>query len=605
MSAFFLLSLLTLAACGGTVPPPTTPTPTTCNTTPAPANSGPSQTLSTDNHIYTIKTQTIPVPQVTRFWRAGTIVITLVSTCGSFSIKNQQATSNRINGEVQAIFNKLLLPNESVHETSVAPLEDNTGLPGFIWLGNTATLFLYIQTQQNGSPTLTPIGDDNLEKAVNVLNNNNVILQSSPINIDPTLTVVINSASPDWLSEGGGGGYTGGHPDGPPDQAVNDKATATTCNSSSGPTVYVLDTAYPLGAASAHVTTSHPVALNTVSISADLRPTAPPNSPGCDTFLDMADATQEMDVQLADSPLDDFRLKIFNPYSVNPLEFQEHGLFISALIHHIAPQASIRLIRVLNDWGAGDLQALFYGFSLILNGGQKGAIVNMSLGVLPPLVCLENIWDATTSDNSSQIDNFTYWEARYAGTQNSPLVNFTHCNGDLTQTVAKDPNTRRLYNSLALMIHQLAKEGDILVAASGNESTGIVPPLGAELPAALCDVIAVGATTGIVGSNWHYSPGTPLAGFSNAPYFAGTSCLSFNPASNSLQISNSGANHAVIAVGVGICSLLLHATSDRLGAPAGLALWKGTSFSTAIISGNLAKNGGALPVTLNETQPCG
>lgn len=607
MSAFLLLSLLTLAACGGSVPPPTTPTPTTCNRTPAPVSTGLSLTLSADNHIYTIKTATTRIPQVTRFWRAGTVVITLVSTCGSFLRSNQQETSIRIKDEVQTIYNKLLLPNGSLHETSVAPLEDNTGLPGFISLGNTATLFLSIQTQQNGSPTpaLTPIGDDNLEKAVNVLNNNNVILKSSPINIDPTLTVVINSASPDWLSEGGGGGYTGGHPDGPPEQATNDKATATTCNSSSGPTVYVLDTAYPLGAASAHVTTSRPVALNTVSVPSNLRPTAPSSSPGCDTFLDMADTTQEMDVRLADAPTDDLGLKIFNPYSTNPLELQEHGLFISALIHHIAPQASIRLIRVLNDWGVGDLQSLFYGFSLILNDGQKGAIVNMSLGVLPPLACLESIWDSTTSDNPSQIDNFSNWETHFAGTLNSPLVNFTHCNRDLTGTITKDPNTRRLYNALGLMVHQLAQEGDILVAASGNDSKGIVPPFGAELPAALCDVIAVGATTSPVAGNWSYSSGTSLADFSNIPYFAGTSCLNYNSASNSLQISGSPPNHAVIAVGVNVCSLLLHGDNDRLGAPAGLALWQGTSFSTAIISGNLAKNGKVLPTTLDETQPCG
>lgn len=604
MAAFLLLSILTLAACGGSVPPPTTLTPTTCSTTPAPLSSGPSQTLSTDNHIYALKTKTALMPQVTRFWRAGIVVITLVPTCGSFSKSNQQETSNRIRGEVQAIFNKFLLPNRSVRETTVAPLEDNTGLPGFISLRNTAALFLSIQTQQNGSPTTAPIGDDNLERAVNVLNNNNVIMKSSPINIDPTLTVVINSASPDWLSEGGGGGYTGGHPDGPPEQAVNEKAMATTCKSGSGPTVYVLDTAYPLGASS-HITTPAPVALNTVSIPASLRPTAPLNSPGCDTFLDMADSTQEMDVRLADAPTDDLGLKIFNPYSTNPLELQEHGLFISALIHHIAPQASIRLIRVLNDWGVGDLQALFYGFSLIMNGGQEGAIVNMSLGVLPPPACLKNIWDSSTNDNPSQSDSFSNWVANYAGTQNNPLVDFTHCNGDVTQTFAKDPDTRRLYNALGLMIHALAKDGNTLVAASGNDSTGIVPPFGAELPAALCDVIAVGATKSPVGSNWRYSSGVALANFSNLPYFTGTSCLSFNSASNSLQVSSSGPNHAVIAVGVLVCSLLLHATSDRLGAPAGLANWNGTSFSTAIISGNLAKNGKVLPSILDETQPCG
>ena len=37
----------------------------------------------------------------------------------------------------------------------------------------------------------------------------------------------------------------------------------------------------------------------------------------------------------------------------------DHGLFIAGLIRDIAPKASIRLIRILNDLGGGDLYNLF------------------------------------------------------------------------------------------------------------------------------------------------------------------------------------------------------------------------------------------------------
>ena len=451
-------------------------------------------------------------------------------------------------------------------------------------IGSTLALFLTLIVDfKNGSSAL--LGDSNLVKAVNTINNN------LPILIDQSPVVFIDSASPDWLTAGGGGGFSGGHPDGDP--SGTNASWSTSCASGRGPVVYVLDTAHPLGVdGSGHPFHTGGTALlaNAIpTITSSLVPDAPAATPTCGFSRDIGASVLETDTVLDDGS--DFGLRIFNPNSVNPNEFREHGLFVSEIIHHIAPLAHIRLIRVLNDWGVGDLQALFNGFQLISNENMRGAIVNLSLGLAPPPKCLQSIWD-----------NLASWENQFGGTKNQPQANIGACNGDVDEII-NNSNLSRLYSPLGLVINGLAQvTGDHLTAAAGNDSTAF----GAELPAAFCDVIAVGATRVKAGDDWSFEPGTKLAQFSNVPYFDGGDCLGINARSGALfeQEPSGKQDQAVVAVGVDICSLLLHGKSDPPGRAKGLADWQGTSFSTAIVSGNLASNGGVLPPTLNESLPC-
>ncbi len=356
--------------------------------------------------------------------------------------------------------------------------------------------------------------------------------------------------------------------------------------------VYVLDTAHPLSMDASgnqvHTGMTLPLSTSIPTITPNVVPKPSAAKSICDCPHDIGASTRETDVALDDT--DEYGLKIFNPYSKNSNELREHGLFVSEIIHNIAPLASIRLIRVLNDYAVGDLNALIYGLQLIydeqIRDQIRGAIVNMSLGVMPPPKCLQSIW--------TDLPN---WENQYGGTQNHPQANMNACNGP-SAVITNNSNLTRLYVPLGLMINELATVGDHLVAAAGNDTTAF----GAELPAAFCNVIAVGATMTNVSNNWHYTPQTMLVPTSNIPYFDGTNCLNVDLANGSLVEQSGQPDHAVVALGFHICSLLLHGESDPPGGTQGLAIWKGTSFSTAIISGNLASNGGVLLPTLNESQ---
>jgi hypothetical protein len=571
--AVCLVLWLSLAAARGVQAAPTG------NCLPTATSAGPA--LSADNTLYMFKT-----PCTTRFWKAGTIVVTATTASGRPIPGDQQQTLfGRIIIQINAILHKKLILDQSMTNVFATTLEEVKQQSSFISIGSTlAVFFSLIIDFKHRPPAL--MGDINLVKTVNTINNN------LPIQIDKSPVVFIDSASPDWLTAGGQGGFTGGHPDGDPKTAHN-ASWSTSCASGPGPVVYVLDTAHPLNVDRSR----NPVHLGVTKVVADrtiptITPSVVPNpsaaAPICDFYRDIGSSTMEMDTILDDRS--DFGLNILNSNSVNQNEFREHGLFVSEIIHRIAPLASIRLIRVLNDYGVGDLQALFNGFQLISDQHIRGSIVNMSLGLAPPPKCLQSIWN-----------NLADWENRFGGTRDRPQANIFACNGNVDDIIT-DPRLTRLYVPVDLMLNQLARAGYHLVAAAGNDSTAF----GAELPAASCDVISVAASRVKTGDDWLFESGTKLAQFSNLPYFEGRDCVGVNAAAGTSteQEHSDLQKHAVVALGVNVCSLLLHRVSDPPFGTQGLAIWQGTSFSTGIISGNLAKNGGTLPAKLDESQPC-
>lgn len=69
-------------------------------------------------------------------------------------------------------------------------------------------------------------------------------------------------------------------------------------------------------------------------------------------------------------------------------DVRDHGLAVAGLIHAIAPQSSIKLVRVLNDSGQGDLATLNGELDVfvrqIIPLSKRRAVINLSLGVNVP-----------------------------------------------------------------------------------------------------------------------------------------------------------------------------------------------------------------------------
>lgn len=65
----------------------------------------------------------------------------------------------------------------------------------------------------------------------------------------------------------------------------------------------------------------------------------------------------------------------------------DHGLFVAGIIHSIAPQASLHLIRVLNDFGVGTLETIARGLHSVYTQRDRSRplVVNLSLTLSLPL----------------------------------------------------------------------------------------------------------------------------------------------------------------------------------------------------------------------------
>jgi hypothetical protein len=121
----------------------------------------------------------------------------------------------------------------------------------------------------------------------------------------------------------------------------------------------------------------------------------------------------------------------------------DHGLFVAGLIRDIAPQATIRLIRVLNDYGGGDLYNLFAALTALeqelANGSIRRLVVNLSLTTMPDAQRLPYIW---------------FDHRQWASAQLASVVRvLTH-----------------IEDGLRLLFESLYAQGALLVAAAGNDS---------------------------------------------------------------------------------------------------------------------------------------
>ena len=239
-------------------------------------------------------------------------------------------------------------------------------------------------------------------------------------------------------------------------------------------------------------------------------------------------------------------------YPATATNVNDHGLFVAGLIHAIAPESEIRLIRVLNEYGCGDLFTLnkaLYHFIADMEAERKGldgTVINLSLGVLKPVsndVVIRNTEHETiTVDSSLQV-----------------LVD----------------DTLESLQAAVLLAHS---RGAVVVAAAGNDSGALDigdKPLPPQIPARYPFVI------GVAGSN----AARERACFSNwgdvsAP--GGDSRSEEGPdyCEREVLVECSGdCDEAVISLALGPSTTGTSQNDIRY------AYWRGTSFSAPLVSG--------------------
>jgi hypothetical protein len=499
--------------------------------------------------------------------------------------------------------------------------------------------------------------------------NQNLVIPSSELHpLSVTVggqKIAVAGASPDWLlssSPAAGGDSGGGHPGGPakippsgfsPGDA-SDLAASARSNGGADTAVVVLDTGYKLGenhqapgaCPGAAVGQCAP-AVQSVTLNSTVA--AALSGLSGTTLGDLGTYLQESDMAVqTDKPYDITNnggkgLPItgvpyeFTDANNDPAPVVDHGLYISGLIHEAAPRAQIRLIRVLNDYGIGDLQSILIGVQTVAGNPetlakllnidpQRRIVVNMSLGFGPPTDCLIGVyshWQTLQQTEDAVVQK--------TGKATPASIN---CPTDKTSSAAtpaaeanqsyREPLEKLILGQdtsgaaaaltlpLSLAISNLRnvnKQIGAVVAAAGNESTRDTK-LDADLPAAICGVVPVGATDVKSMMSLSSTPdpsGLGLAPFSNRPL---VDIFPDNFPRLCLDISGGGEVGApitvtlkqmdlpsMIAVGVNTCGVYASpvppttAGGSATPSPSHMAFWDGTSFATGFASGYVARQG--------------
>lgn len=209
-------------------------------------------------------------------------------------------------------------------------------------------------------------------------------------------------------------------------------------------------------------------------------------------------------------------------------DINNHGLFVAGLAHAVAPSSRISLVKVLDESAQGPLFTLIHGLEWYVAGHTGQApnssgtldhtVINLSLGFIP---------DPT--DPFPHASQVIFWNATHLGA--------------------------------------------VMVAAAGNHSAGISPPLDPEYPAAWQEVIGAGASNQSGGQSCYannsddvYAPGGEGAPGATLPCVPGwLQCAPNDPDCE-----------------FGVISLV---SNGKMPPGVSYAFWAGSSFSTPMVSG--------------------
>lgn len=212
-----------------------------------------------------------------------------------------------------------------------------------------------------------------------------------------------------------------------------------------------------------------------------------------------------------------------------PVNVADHGLFAAGLVRAVAPAGDINLVRVLNDYGCGDLWTLNQAVNRFVNeqltaagGDNRPMVISLSLGVHQPRAVVDAGWPA--------------------------------------EIVSLDETLR-----------SATSHGALVVAASGNDSYDSASALAMQLPADFDYVLGVSGSSDAGERACYANAGDVTAPGADGVTPAESLCL---PRAHECAADDSDC-------GLGVVGLATQSAT-------GYRFWVGTSFAAPLVSGQAA-----------------
>jgi hypothetical protein len=262
-------------------------------------------------------------------------------------------------------------------------------------------------------------------------------------------------------------------------------------------------------------------------------------------------------------------------------EVSDHGLFVSGLIHDLAPGARIELRPVLNRYGVGDFRLLLQVLASVTANRSEQAcpeplIVNMSLGFMPKPEHLPWLWFGVNPPDDPDF------------VPDVPIRGQPRDRAWLAQHRSEVARTTGLLHvGVERLFAYLLDNNCLGIAAAGNDSLRRAemgrPRLGPRVPARYETVLGVAATTADPATAAPYSNvGEEFELGDHVSTFGGSITPDDEPLDGVIGVYTAPS----FPRGNG-------RSAAELQNETGWATWSGTSFATAIMSGIVSGYWGA------------